>query len=87
MPRYDYFCAGCDVVFEYSQRITEPPIESCPDCDHPVKRVITSAPQFILKGQGWPGKENKRDAEKQKVEKKYIEATGDTTPLRDGELG
>lgn len=53
MPTYDYQCGKCGFEFEREQRITEPPVKSCPKCkSRQVKRLL-SAPGFILKGGGW----------------------------------
>ena len=53
MPTYDYQCGKCGVEFEREQRITDPPVKTCPKCkSRQVKRLL-SAPGFILKGGGW----------------------------------
>ena len=53
MPTYDYQCGKCGIEFEREQRITEPPVKTCPKCKgRKVKRLL-SAPGFILKGGGW----------------------------------
>lgn len=53
MPTYDYQCGKCGIEFSREQRITEPPVKSCPKCrSRQVKRLL-SAPGFILKGGGW----------------------------------
>ncbi len=53
MPTYDYQCGKCGREFTREQRITEPPVKTCPACkSRQVKRLL-SAPGFILKGGGW----------------------------------
>jgi putative FmdB family regulatory protein len=53
MPTYDYQCGKCGEEFTREQRITEPPVKTCPKCkSRQVKRLL-SAPGFILKGGGW----------------------------------
>ena len=53
MPFYDYACAGCGEEFEVEQRITDPPLKSCPSCrSRKVKRLISHT-SFVLKGGGW----------------------------------
>lgn len=53
MPTYDYQCGKCGSEFEREQRITDPPVKTCPKCkSRQVKRLL-SAPGFILKGGGW----------------------------------
>ncbi len=53
MPIYEYACAGCGNDFEVEQRITDPPLKSCPSCrSRKVKRLISQT-SFVLKGGGW----------------------------------
>ena len=52
MPIYEYECADCDKVMEVRQRISDPPLESCPECGGKVKKLV-SVSSFQLKGGGW----------------------------------
>lgn len=53
MPVYEYACEKCGHEFEAEQRITEPPLKSCPRCRaRKVKRLISQT-SFVLKGSGW----------------------------------
>ena len=53
MPIYEYACAKCEREFEIEQRITAPPVKSCPSCkSRRVKRLISKT-SFVLKGGGW----------------------------------
>jgi putative FmdB family regulatory protein len=53
MPTYEYVCKACDHEFERDQRISDPPIKTCPQCKaKQVKRLI-SRTSFHLKGGGW----------------------------------
>ena len=53
MPVYEYACGKCGHEFEAEQRITEPPIKTCPRCHaRKVKRLISQT-SFVLKGSGW----------------------------------
>ena len=51
MPIYEYHCPQCG-VFEATQRITESPLATCPNCGSDVHRLI-SLTSFVLKGSGW----------------------------------
>ncbi|MDP9036820.1 MAG: zinc ribbon domain-containing protein [Myxococcota bacterium] len=54
MPTYEYACAACAHQWETVQRITEPPLELCPNCSKPAAhRLISAGTNFILKGGGW----------------------------------
>lgn len=52
MPLYDYKCSQCEHIFEVQQRITEEPLEYCPKCKGPIKRLISAA-GIIFKGSGF----------------------------------
>ena len=47
MPIYEYQAAGqetcnhCAVVFEVMQKLSDPPLEFCPECHNPVRRKIS----------------------------------------------
>jgi len=56
MPIYEYEasspgrkCKRCSLSFEVIQRITDPPLPSCPECGGEVRRKI-SRPRVILRG-------------------------------------
>jgi len=54
MPTYEYGCSSCGKEWEEVQRITEPPLEVCPQCGKTTAhRLISSGGGFILKGGGW----------------------------------
>ena len=69
MPVYEYECTDCQKVIEVQQKISDPPLSSCPECHGLVKKVI-SMTSFQLKGGGWyadgyasaNGKDNKEEA-------------------------
>ncbi|WP_041423865.1 FmdB family zinc ribbon protein [Thermosediminibacter oceani] len=52
MPLYEYRCANCG-DFEKEQPITESPLESCPTCGSPVKRLISRNVGLVFKGSGF----------------------------------
>ena len=51
MPIYEYRCPKCG-EFEFTQRITEPPLKKCPTCRSKVAKLISNT-SFQLKGSGW----------------------------------
>ena len=53
MPTYDYKCGKCGITFEMFQNIKADPIEKCPECDGPVKRLIGAGAGDIFKGSGF----------------------------------
>jgi len=49
MPIYEYAvveghegCAHCRAPFEILQRLADPPLERCPQCNEPVRRQISA---------------------------------------------
>ncbi len=52
MPVYEYECQKCDKVFEVQQKIADEPLGECPQCQAPVKKLMSMS-SFQLKGGGW----------------------------------
>jgi putative FmdB family regulatory protein len=59
MPTYEYECTKCRRHFERHQRITDAPIETCPECGGPVRRVFYPV-GVIFKGSGFYVTDNRR---------------------------
>ena len=53
MPIYEYQCPLCDKSLEALQKISESPLQDCPDCGEPSLKKKVSAAAFRLKGSGW----------------------------------
>jgi len=55
MLSYTYECPKCAHEFEAKQRISEPPLTTCPRpaCDGVPRRLVSAAAPFVLKGKGW----------------------------------
>ena len=53
MPIYEYRCEDCGHEMEAIQKISEPPLVDCPECDAARLRKRISAVAFRLKGSGW----------------------------------
>ena len=68
MPIYEYECTKCGKKFEVWQKITEPPLETCPECGGKLIKLISQT-SFILKGTGWYVTDYARK-EKQQQDKK-----------------
>jgi putative FmdB family regulatory protein len=52
MPVYEYECQECKKVFEVQQKIADKPLSDCPECQSPVKKLMSMS-SFQLKGGGW----------------------------------
>lgn len=53
MPTYEYKCRECGHTFERYQRISEDPLEECPECHGRVQRLISSGGGLVFKGPGF----------------------------------
>ena len=53
MPIYEYQCGSCDHQFETMQRMSEAPLNECPECGVDSLRKLISPVAFRLKGGGW----------------------------------
>ena len=52
MPVYEYECPACEKIIEVQQRMADDPLSQCPDCEGPVKKIMSMS-SFKLKGGGW----------------------------------
>ncbi len=52
MPVYEYECRECEKVFEVQQRMSDDPLTNCPECEGPVRKLVSMS-SFQLKGGGW----------------------------------
>lgn len=53
MPFYEYRCEACEHHFEAMQKMSDDPLQICPDCGEPKLVKLISAAGFRLKGGGW----------------------------------
>jgi putative FmdB family regulatory protein len=52
MPTYEYRCsAGHE--FEQVQRMSEPPVDRCPQCGEPAERLLSAGGGLLFKGSGF----------------------------------
>ena len=50
MPIYEYKCDECGHQFETKQRMAEDPLETCPECEGDVRRLINGGLTPMMKG-------------------------------------
>lgn len=89
MPTYLYECKKCG-RFEEFQKITDEPLDECPECNNKVKRVI-GAPGIIFKGSGFYSTDsregsntiNSKDDPKQVKNNKEETKTEDTNTTKE----
>ena len=66
MPIYEYRCDACGHELEALQKISDPKLTDCPECDQSRLRRLISKPSFRLKGSGWYETDFKSDKEKKR---------------------
>jgi putative FmdB family regulatory protein len=52
MPTYVYRCDSCDHQFEMFQKMSDAPMDTCPECGSRVRRVIHPV-GIVFRGSGW----------------------------------
>jgi putative FmdB family regulatory protein len=52
MPLYEYQCDACGRRFELIRKFSDPPLDACPTCGGPVRKLVSS-PAFQFKGSGF----------------------------------
>ena len=53
MPTYEYECENCGYKFEKFQKMSDKPLDKCPNCNGHVKRLIGKGTGVIFKGSGF----------------------------------
>ncbi len=69
MPTYEYECQSCLHTFEEFQSITAPPLEKCPKCKGPLRRLIGGGGAIIFKGSGFYATDHRSEDYKKKAKK------------------
>lgn len=64
MPIYEYRCNSCQHELEKLQKLSDPPLVTCPVCHEEALRKKASAAGFRLKGGGWYETDFKSDKRK-----------------------
>jgi putative FmdB family regulatory protein len=52
MPTYEYRCAAGH-QFEQFQRMSDPPLQACPQCGEPAERLLSAGAGLLFKGSGF----------------------------------
>ncbi len=68
MPTYEYRCANGH-AFEQFQRMSEDPIDTCPQCGAPAERLLSSGAGLLFKGSGFYITDYRSDSYKKAAEK------------------
>ena len=53
MPTYEYRCLSCNNEFERFQKMSDAPVQVCPECGGKVKRLISTGAGIVFKQKGF----------------------------------
>jgi putative FmdB family regulatory protein len=81
MPIYEYRCQNCGHDLEALQKISDEPLQKCPECGEPELKKRVSAAAFRLKGGGWYETDFKTG------DKKNLAGASDKAPSGDASSG
>ena len=70
MPIYEYQCEACGAHLEKLQKIRDPALKDCPQCNKSRLKKLISATSFRLKGTGWYETDFKAGKKKHGIEDK-----------------
>lgn len=65
MPTYEYRCVAGH-AFEVFQRMSDTPVDLCPECGEKAERILSGGAGFIFKGDGFYITETRSDDYKTK---------------------
>ncbi len=77
MPIYEYQCENCSHKFEAIQKMSDAPLQECPECHTKNLKKLISAAGFRLKGGGWYETDFKNS--QSKPAKKEAKSSNDTS--------
>ena len=90
MPIYEYACKKCGHSLDALQKMSDDPLQDCPECGEPQLRRLISAPRFRLKGKGWYETDFKKDNQRnlsssdaEPAKKDKGESTSDKKPAKE----
>ena len=83
MPIYEYRCSSCGFQKEYLQKINDPVMSVCPECNKKTLSKMLSAAGFQLKGSGWYATDFKNSGSKATA-KTAVETGDKATAKSDG---
>lgn len=64
MPIYEYECQTCGCRHEALQKVSDPLLTDCPECENPGLKKLVSVAGFRLSGSGWYETDFKSDGKR-----------------------
>ncbi len=53
MPTYEYECNQCGHRFEAFQKMSEKPLDTCPECGKDIRRILSGGVGISFRGSGF----------------------------------
>lgn len=78
MPIYQYQCTECSHGLEALQKMSDPKLLDCPECNKPALKKQVTAAAFKLKGTGWYETDFKNSGKKPEPTAKNSNVNSDT---------
>lgn len=86
MPTYEYRCAACGHEFERFQKMSDPPVRTCPECKkRKAERRISSGGGLLFKGPGFYATDYRKDGPPKSGEGGGAESGGDSKSSGSGD--
>lgn len=83
MPTYEYRCDACGSRFEEFQKMSDDPVETCPECgEDEAERLMSAGAGVVFKGSGFYETDYKRSGQ---PESGQGEGDGAEAPSGDGD--
>ncbi len=76
MPTYEYECTKCGHRFERFQKMSDPPVSTCPQCKGKVKRLISGGSGLIFKGSGFYITDHRSESYRRKAQSEGGSSSG-----------
>jgi putative FmdB family regulatory protein len=72
VPTYQYQCSECYGEFEEFQKMSDPPLDTCPKCGGRARRIISGGAGFLLKGTGFYTTDYRSDSYNKAADKEKL---------------
>lgn len=78
MPIYEYQCTSCQHGLEVLQKMSDEPLQDCPECHQATLKKKISAAGFRLSGSGWYETDFKKGGNKKNLAGGESSSAGDS---------
>ncbi len=83
MPTYEYRCKSCDHEMEVQQAFTDDPLDTCPECQGPLRKVYGNV-GIAFKGSGFYKNDARGSSKKSSSSSSSTSTSSDTSSADSG---